>query len=181
MEPTYVQSKEEAPPTVEWQARGGFGSERAYGQDASDGKYYAIVGSKTEPIHTMMDYELEGTPQNELQSKVDSVFDSAEARGFLSAFLGNNYVMDASPHTLQNSGPGREGQQWHKGQTGKRQFHQPRFMFGFYLPQEVTVTMGPTHVAARKSLQRSSVVCVCWGGGRFPRDGFGAVMIVLCF
>ena len=148
MEPIYVSSRDDAPETVDWQTRGGFGSERQYGQD-TDGTYYAVQQSKLQPIHTMMDYTEEGTPQHELQTSVDQVFDSPEARAYLTAILGNNYVMDASPHTLQNSKPGREGQQWHKGQVGKRQFHQPRFVFGFYFPQEVTITMGPTHVCAR--------------------------------
>lgn len=149
MEPIYVGSADEAPATVEWQTRGGFGSARRYGQDMVDGRYYAIQESKLQPIHTMMDYQHEGTPQHELQASVDQAFDSPEARSYLTALLGKNYVMDASPHTLQNSKPGREGQQWHKGQVGKRQFHQPRFVFGFYFPQEVTIKMGPTHVCAR--------------------------------
>ena len=55
--------------------------------------------------------------------------------------------MDASPHSLQSSSPGRKGQQWHKGQVGKRRHHCPRFCFGFYYPQAVTVDMGPASAA----------------------------------
>lgn len=80
---------------------------------------------------------------------VDTVYDSPEVRNLMTAMLGRGYVMDASTHSLQNSAPGRLGQQWHKGQTAKRRHHGTRFCFGFYYPQEVTIELGPTEALAR--------------------------------
>ncbi|MEL6311366.1 MAG: phytanoyl-CoA dioxygenase family protein, partial [Pseudomonadota bacterium] len=99
------------------------------------------------PVSTLMDLAHDGA--TELQQLVDSVYDSPPVVDALTAVLGRGYAMDASPISVQSSSPGRNGQQWHKGQVGKRRFHEPRFLFGYYYPQRVTLDMGPTAVCAR--------------------------------
>jgi hypothetical protein len=63
---------------------------------------------------------IEGSQVRELQDKIDEVYDAPEVRDLMTAMLGRGYVMDAATNSMQNSAPGRLGQQWHKGQTAKR-------------------------------------------------------------
>ena len=63
---------------------------------------------------------VEGSKVRELQDKIDEVYDAPEVRDLMTAMLGRGYVMDAATNSMQNSAPGRLGQQWHKGQTAKR-------------------------------------------------------------
>lgn len=111
---------------------------------AKDKKQYYALQTKG-PV--LMDLAHDGA--TELQQLVDSVYDSPPVVDALTAVLGRGYAMDASPISVQSSSPKSNGQQWHKGQVGKRRFHEPRFLLGYYYPQRVTLDMGPTAVCAR--------------------------------
>ena len=137
MHPIIVEKREDAPPDVDWESHNdGMGS-KGYGFCPSTGEYYCVkqVGEMG-PVQALMDTS-PGTQAAELMGLVDDAFESPEMKSVLTGVVGRNYVMDASPHVLQNSAPGRSGQQWHKGGGGKRRHHRPRWVFGFYYPQDV--------------------------------------------
>ncbi len=96
---------------------------RISGQVPGEEQFYVVAEPNedgTPPSAGALMDNVEGTKVRQLQDKIDEVYDAPEVRDLMTAMLGRGYVMDAATNTMQNSAPGRLGQQWHKGQTAKR-------------------------------------------------------------
>ena len=88
---------------------------RISGQVPGEEQFYVVAEPNedgTPPSAGALMDNVEGTKVRQLQDKIDEVYDAPEVRDLMTAMLGRGYVMDAATNTMQNSAPGRLGQQW---------------------------------------------------------------------